>query len=141
MAMASTNELFNTEVFGNRNFDALDAVDTTDARILPPGAPMVFVRDVVEIGCATLTAEPNGQSAMQLEVKLRGVLAAGRRPWRGTWTFGTRTPEVEGRETGRSGTTVATGRPFKPRRAFFLRGESPRSNLKARRSRIGRASC
>ena len=83
MAMASTNELFNTEVFGNRNFDALDAVDTTDARILPPGAPMVFVRDVVEIGCATLTAEPDGQSAMQLEVKLRGVLAAGRRPWKG----------------------------------------------------------
>jgi ketosteroid isomerase-like protein len=100
LAMAGTNELFNTEVFGKRNYDALDAVYTADARILPPGAPMVSGReaikkfwadliqsinaksavlasvelmpagdDVVEIGRATLTAEPEGQSAMQLEVK------------------------------------------------------------------------
>jgi len=100
LAMASTNELFNSEVFGKRNFDALDAVYTADARILPPGAPMISGREaikkfwtdlvqsvnaksavlssvevmpagdgVVEIGRATLQAEPEGQAAMQLEVK------------------------------------------------------------------------
>ena len=42
--MAATNELFNSEVFGKRNFDALDRVYTADARILPPGAPMVAGR-------------------------------------------------------------------------------------------------
>lgn len=98
--MTSTNELFNREVFGNRNFDALDTVYTADARILPPGAPMVSGREaikkfwvdliqainaksavlasvevmpagdgVVEIGRASLTAEPEGQPAMHLEVK------------------------------------------------------------------------
>src|ERR1035441_7759619 len=41
LAMAKTNDLFNTEVFRNRNFGALDQIYTTDARILPPGAPLV----------------------------------------------------------------------------------------------------
>jgi ketosteroid isomerase-like protein len=92
--------LFNAEVFGKRNFNALDQVYTSDARILPPGAPMVSGREaiktfwsdlvqsinataavlasvdvmpagdgVVEIGRATLTTEPQGQAASQLEVK------------------------------------------------------------------------
>jgi len=100
LAMARTNELFNAEVFGKRNFDALDRIYTSDARILPPGAPMVSGREqikkfwsdliqsvnaksavlssvevmpagdgVVEIGRATLTVEPQGQSATQLELK------------------------------------------------------------------------
>lgn len=42
--MAETNELFNSEVFSRRNFDALDHIYTTDARILPPGAPMITGR-------------------------------------------------------------------------------------------------
>ena len=98
--MAATNALFNTEVFGKRNFDALDDIYTSDARILPPGGPMVSGRGaikkfwsdlvqaahaksavlasvdampagdgVVEIGRATLTVEPPGQSAAQMEVK------------------------------------------------------------------------
>lgn len=41
LAMTSTNDLFNLEVFGKRNFDALDQIYTAGARILPPGAPMV----------------------------------------------------------------------------------------------------
>jgi|SRR5579863_5591868 len=100
LAMVRTNELFNAEVFGKRNFDALDRIYTSDARILPPGAPMVSGREqikkfwsdliqsvnaksavlssvevmpagdgVVEIGRATLTVEPQGQSATQLELK------------------------------------------------------------------------
>jgi len=100
LAMAATNNLFNTEVFGNRNFAALDQIYTSDARILPPGAPMISGRDaikkfwsdliqsvnaksavlatvdlmlagdgLVEIGRATLTVEPQGQSTTQMEVK------------------------------------------------------------------------
>ncbi len=100
LAMKNANDLFNHEVFGKRNFDALDDIYTADARILPPGAPMVSGREgiksfwkgvveslnatsavlasvdvmpagdgVVEIGMATLTAEPPGQPAAQMEVK------------------------------------------------------------------------
>ena len=100
LAMANTNALFVNEVFGNRNLTALDEIYTSDARILPPGAPMVSGREeikkfwsdmihsvkrsacvltsidampagdgVVEIGRATLTVEPPGQSAAQIEVK------------------------------------------------------------------------
>jgi ketosteroid isomerase-like protein len=39
--LAATNQLFNTEVFEKRNFDALDKIYTRDARVLPPGAPMI----------------------------------------------------------------------------------------------------
>ena len=98
--MAETNELFNREVFGNRNFAALDDIYTSNARILPPGGPMVSGREgikkfwsdlvgdvnatsavlasvdvmpagdgVVEIGQATLTVQPQGQPAAQMEVK------------------------------------------------------------------------
>jgi len=39
--MAATNEIFNQEVFGKRNFSALNEIYTTNAYILPPGGPMV----------------------------------------------------------------------------------------------------
>ncbi len=100
LAMKATNDIFNSEVAGKRNFAALDDVYTADARILPPGAPMISGRDaikqfwsdvvnslhatsvalrsvdvmptgdgVVEIGAATITAEPPGQPAAQIEGK------------------------------------------------------------------------
>jgi ketosteroid isomerase-like protein len=47
-AMARTNELFNTEVFAKGNFEALDQIYTTDARILPPGAPMISGRAAIK---------------------------------------------------------------------------------------------
>jgi ketosteroid isomerase-like protein len=46
-AMAATNEIFNSEVFAKRNFSALNDVYTTDARILPPGAPMISGREAI----------------------------------------------------------------------------------------------
>ena len=46
--MASVNELFNSEVFGKRNFSALDQVYTAGARILPPGAPMISGRESIK---------------------------------------------------------------------------------------------
>jgi ketosteroid isomerase-like protein len=48
LAMASTNDLLNTEVFGNRNFNALDQIYTADARILPPGVPIVSGREAIK---------------------------------------------------------------------------------------------
>ena len=99
-AMAKTNELFNTEVFGKRNFDALTQIYTKNARILPPGGPMVSGREaikgfwfdmirymnaksavlesvdvmqagdgLVEIGKATLTAEPAREPEAQVLFK------------------------------------------------------------------------
>jgi ketosteroid isomerase-like protein len=99
-AMAAVNQLFNTEVVGKRNLAALDDVYTENAKILPPGAPMISGREaikqfwanlidtanaksavlssvdvmeagdgIVEIGNATLTVEPPGQSPAQMEVK------------------------------------------------------------------------
>ena len=98
--MAKTNDLFNSEVFGKRNFAVLDQIYTSTARILPPGAPMITGREAirkfwsdlvlsanatsavlssvdvmeagdgaVEIGRATLTVEPPGQSQAQMDVK------------------------------------------------------------------------
>jgi hypothetical protein len=47
-AMATTNNLFNTEVFGKRNFQALDSVYTANATILRPGAPMISGRQAIK---------------------------------------------------------------------------------------------
>ena len=100
LAMTETNNLFNREVFGKRNFDALDDIYTSGARILPPGLPMISGRKaikefwsemirsanaksatlesidvmpagdgVVEIGRAVLTVEPDGEAAVEIEVK------------------------------------------------------------------------
>jgi ketosteroid isomerase-like protein len=100
LAMKRANDLFNLEVFGKGNFDALDEIYTADARILPPGAPMIAGREaikqfwsdairslnataavlasvdvmpagdgMVEIGAATLTVQPPGQAAAQVEAK------------------------------------------------------------------------
>ena len=43
-AMQATNSLFNSEVFAKGNMDAFDDIYTKDAKILPPGAPMIAGR-------------------------------------------------------------------------------------------------
>lgn len=47
-SMAKTNALFNTEIFGKRNFAAIDQIYTRDARILPPGRPMFSGRPEIK---------------------------------------------------------------------------------------------
>src|SRR5271169_2804944 len=47
-AMRATNELFVTEAVHNGNIDGLDRVYTVNARILPPGAPMIEGRDQIK---------------------------------------------------------------------------------------------
>lgn len=52
-AMTVTNNLFNQEVFGKRNFQALEQIYTEEARILPPGASMISGRDNIKNSGAT----------------------------------------------------------------------------------------
>ena len=62
--MASTNELFNSEVFGKRNFEALDRIYTADARILPPGAHLVSGRPAIKEFWSTLIQSVNATAAV-----------------------------------------------------------------------------
>ena len=80
--MARTNDLFNAEVFGKRNFDALDQIYTTDARILPPGAPMVSGREGIKGFWSDLIRSVNAKSAVLESVDVRptgdGVVEIGK---------------------------------------------------------------
>jgi len=62
-AMASTNELFNSEVFGKRNLDALDEIYTEEARILPPGADIISGRKAIKEFWSNLIQSVNAKSA------------------------------------------------------------------------------
>lgn len=62
--MAATNNLFNTEVFGKRNFAALDSIYTADARILPPGVPMISGREAIKEFWSNLVQSANAKSAV-----------------------------------------------------------------------------
>jgi ketosteroid isomerase-like protein len=68
--MAKTNDLFNTEVFGKRNFDALDQIYTTDAHILPPGAPPTSGRQAIKGFWSGLIQSVNAKSAVLESVKV-----------------------------------------------------------------------
>lgn len=68
VAMAVTNALFNTEVVGKRNFAALDDVYTSEARILPPGAPMISGREAIKTFWSDLVQSANAQSAVLTSV-------------------------------------------------------------------------
>ncbi len=63
-AMADTNDRFNAEVFGKRNFDALDTIYTSEARILPPGAPMIAGRAAIKEFWSNMIQSANATSAV-----------------------------------------------------------------------------
>jgi ketosteroid isomerase-like protein len=69
-AMASTNDLFNAEVFGKRNFAALDTIYTADARILPPGAPLVSGRAAIKEFWSNLIQSVNAKSAVLTSIEV-----------------------------------------------------------------------
>jgi ketosteroid isomerase-like protein len=81
-AMRQTNHLFNTEVSGKRNFAALDNVYTADARILPPGAPMIAGREAIKSFWAQAMAGMDVASAVLATVDSEmagdGVVEIGR---------------------------------------------------------------
>lgn len=74
LSMARTNDLFNSEVFGKRNFTALDDIYTSDARILPPGAPLISGRESIKKFWSDLIQSTNASSALlsSVEVMLTG---------------------------------------------------------------------
>jgi ketosteroid isomerase-like protein len=82
LAMASTNDLFNTQVFGNRNFAALDQIYTANARIFPPGAPMVSGRPAIKEFWSNFIDAVNAKSAVLTTVDLipsgDGIVEIGR---------------------------------------------------------------
>jgi ketosteroid isomerase-like protein len=47
-AMRATNAIFTSEVVPTRNTSPLDRVYTKDARILPPGSPVIAGRDAIK---------------------------------------------------------------------------------------------
>jgi ketosteroid isomerase-like protein len=71
---AATNNLFNQEVFGKRNFQVLDQIYTEDARILPPGASMISGRDNIKNFWRNLIESANARSAVLTSVD---VIATG----------------------------------------------------------------
>jgi ketosteroid isomerase-like protein len=62
LAMASTNDLFSSEVLLKRNFSALDEIYTADARILPPGSPLISGRTAIKEFWSDLIKEANAKS-------------------------------------------------------------------------------
>jgi ketosteroid isomerase-like protein len=82
LAMARTNDLFNSEVFLKGNLALLDDIYTTDARILPPGAPMITGRAGIKDFWANVIKTMNAKSAVLTSVDVTpagdGLLEIGR---------------------------------------------------------------
>lgn len=80
--MDIVNDLFNTDVFGKRRIAALDDVYTPDARILPPGAPLISGRDAIKTFWADLIQSTNAKSAILTSIDIipsgDGVVEIGR---------------------------------------------------------------
>ncbi len=68
--MASTNELFNKQVFGKRNFDALEDIYTEDARILPPGSRMISGRQAITKFWSEFIKSVNAKSALLTSIDI-----------------------------------------------------------------------
>lgn len=80
--MAGTNGIFNDEVFGKRNFDALDRVYTADATIMPPGAPAISGLAGIKQFWANMIQSANATAAVLSSVSVTpagdGVLEIGK---------------------------------------------------------------
>ncbi len=81
-SMARTNEIFDKEVFGKRDFDALDEIYTEDARILPPGAPMISGRPAIKEFWAGVIQSVNASAAklttLDLTISADGLVEIGK---------------------------------------------------------------
>jgi ketosteroid isomerase-like protein len=80
--MAKANELFNGEVIGKRNFDALGLIYTKDARVLPPGRLMVTGRQEIKGFWFDIIRSYNAKSAARRSLDViptgDGVVEVGR---------------------------------------------------------------
>ena len=82
-SMAKTNALFNTEIFGKRNFAAIDQIYTRDARILPPGRPMFFGRPEIKGFWFDIIRSFNAKSAVDESVDMLPAGDGVHRIWEG----------------------------------------------------------
>lgn len=82
LAMARTNDLFNSEVFLKGNLAVLDDIYTADARILPPGAPMITGRAGIKDFWSNVIQSMNAKSAVLSSVDVMpagdGLIEIGR---------------------------------------------------------------
>lgn len=80
--MAETNAIFNAEVVGKRNFDALDRIYTAHASILPPGSPMISGKAAIKEFWSNLIQSTNAKSTVLASVEVMpagdGVVEIGR---------------------------------------------------------------
>jgi ketosteroid isomerase-like protein len=79
-AMRRTNELFHREVIVKQNIDALDRIYTVNARVLPPGAPMIEGREAIKgfwrqaiaamgvtgVQLTIVSAQPSGEDVVEI---------------------------------------------------------------------------
>jgi ketosteroid isomerase-like protein len=72
-SMQSTNELFNREIFGKRNFAELDNIYTRGARILPPGAPMISGREAIKKFWSEMVQSANATSAVLTSIDVMPI--------------------------------------------------------------------
>ena len=70
LAMAHTNDIFSHEVFQKRNFDALDHVYTSSARIMPPGAPSISGLAGIKQFWADMIQSTNASAAVLTSVEV-----------------------------------------------------------------------
>ena len=70
LTLASPNGLFSTEVVQKRNFAALDQIYTADARILPPGSPLISGRAAIKQFWSNLVQSINARSAVLTSIDL-----------------------------------------------------------------------
>jgi ketosteroid isomerase-like protein len=70
------------DVFGKGNFDELDNIYTANARILPPGSPMISGRQAIKEFWSNLVQSVNAKSAVLASVDVTptadGVVEIGR---------------------------------------------------------------
>lgn len=82
LEMAKTNDIFNAEVFQKRNFEALDDIYTEDARILPPGSPLISGLPAIKQFWSNLIRAANATSAVLTSLDIMpssdGVVEIGR---------------------------------------------------------------
>lgn len=68
--MQKTNDLFNQQVFGKRNFAELDNIYTRGARILPPGAAMIAGREAIRKFWSEMIQSANARSAVLTSIEV-----------------------------------------------------------------------
>jgi ketosteroid isomerase-like protein len=81
-AFRAVNQLFETELIAKRNYDSIDQIYTSDATVMPPGAPMITGRENVRAfwksAVEALNATGGRLETLSLEVHGERAIETGR---------------------------------------------------------------